>query len=1211
MTTLDILKEPRIATLAFGATPAWLWSPNGGRLLFVNAAGALLLGERNAGKLIGDTPDRLRPVAQEIAKVAGGLPTSGTAQLARIRSLSTGLGRALMCLCQRYRLADGSVGILVVSQEPVKILPLAQRVASLIDDESTAAFSRDGNLLHAGSEAAQRLGGTKTLVAHADADTIARALTHGESVSAAVQLRRVGEGDQAVLFATFVERTAAPVEPAEPEVATPEVEEEEASQADTEAELLAEADEALVETTPPEPAAKSAAEKLPSASLADIAAALAQLPFVTQGQAASARAASQDSVDKPTDDEEELSDEELAELEEALFGGPAGDDPENPDAAENDGDDRAVWAREALSAARKGDRFDDDELRDLQDALGSAVRLAPDPEPRDVRASETTEPPVVEPAPPALVQAPEGPADDEPAEIPLVAEAAAVPSDLERSTRLVEIAERLHDRHHALRFVWATKADGAFTIEPGDFLTLAGAPTEDAQGKTWDEVAQLLAIDPNHRLSRAIASRDTFSSVAIDWPIEGAKERLSVVLSGLPARGRDRTFEGYRGFGVCRDASRVSALIAERLAATRVSEPESAPDAEAATPPRAEPPVFDTSSTRPALQVVPASRNVVPFRSQPSLPNIESAPERPAAERKVETRKPGEERRGLSTGERNAFDEIARQLGARFEGSEPAPLAEDIREAAEAPKVVAKDAVAENPDAILATASAVAAAESPQPSTPQNIDVRLLDRMPIGVMLYRGDEVLAANKTLLECTGFADAAALAKAGGIDALFDRVPNEDGETALCLRVPEGKQPVDAKLSSIPWQSGTALMLTVVRRPSKPKEAPAPEAPAAKETPAESEALATAQASNRELRSILDTATDGVIVLGSDGKIHSANRSAQALFGYETGEFNQLLELFAPESQRDAADYFEGLTRNGVASLLNDGREVIGRERQGGLIPLFMTMGRIGEERFCAVFRDITQWKRAEEDLTNAKRQAEKASSAKSDFLAAISHEVRTPLNAIIGFAEVMMEEQLGPLGNDRYREYVKDIHTSGQHTISLINDLLDLSKIEAGRLDLTFTKVDINDVTQQCVAIMQPQANRERIIIRTALSPTLPSVVADQRSVRQIALNLLSNSIKYTGAGGQVIVSTALTDQGEVVLRVRDTGVGMSEKDITAALEPFRQLSTTRRDATGSTGLGLPLTKALSEANRAEFRIKSAVNAGTLVEIVFPATRVLSE
>jgi signal transduction histidine kinase len=289
-----------------------------------------------------------------------------------------------------------------------------------------------------------------------------------------------------------------------------------------------------------------------------------------------------------------------------------------------------------------------------------------------------------------------------------------------------------------------------------------------------------------------------------------------------------------------------------------------------------------------------------------------------------------------------------------------------------------------------------------------------------------------------------------------------------------------------------------------------------------------------------------------------------------------------------------------------VLNEPREVMVRT-QSGAVPLLMTMGPASHGKLCAVFRDITPWKKIEDDLVSAKEQAERASSAKSDFLAKISHEIRTPLNAIIGFSEVMMEERFGPIGNDRYKQYLKDIHTSGGHLISLLNDLLDLSKIEAGKLELSFASIDLNELTQQCVALMQPQASRERIIIRTALAPALPPVVVDARSVRQIVLNLLSNSIKFTAAGGQVIVSTAATDGGELVLRVRDTGIGMSEKDIAVALEPFRQLATSSRWGSSGTGLGLPLTKALAEANRGRFSIKSAINAGTLVEVAFPSER----
>src|SRR5690606_28718766 len=216
-----------------------------------------------------------------------------------------------------------------------------------------------------------------------------------------------------------------------------------------------------------------------------------------------------------------------------------------------------------------------------------------------------------------------------------------------------------------------------------------------------------------------------------------------------------------------------------------------------------------------------------------------------------------------------------------------------------------------------------------------------------------------------------------------------------------------------------------------------------------------------------------------------------------------------LFAMESQRAARDYLTGLAENGVASVLNDGREVIGREAQGRFIPLFMTIGRLpGDNGFCAVLRDISQWKRAEEELTQARTQAERASSQMTEFLARVSHEIRTPLNAIIGFSELMMDEKFGPIGSDRYRDYLRDINRSGNHVLDLVNDLLDISKIEAGEQEMDYQAVSLNDALAESVAMMQPQANRERVIIRSSLASNLPEVVADLRSVRQIALNLLS-------------------------------------------------------------------------------------------------------
>jgi signal transduction histidine kinase len=228
-----------------------------------------------------------------------------------------------------------------------------------------------------------------------------------------------------------------------------------------------------------------------------------------------------------------------------------------------------------------------------------------------------------------------------------------------------------------------------------------------------------------------------------------------------------------------------------------------------------------------------------------------------------------------------------------------------------------------------------------------------------------------------------------------------------------------------------------------------------------------------------------------------------------------------------------------------------------------------------------------------------------SGRLDFLAKVSHEVRTPLNSILGFTELMLQERLGTIGNPRYRGYIEDIHQSGLYALSLLNDLLDISKIEAGKFELDFTSVDVPELVEDCVASLQPLAKSARILLRTSLAPDLPLVVADPRRLKQILLNLLTNAIKFTKEGGQVIVSGTMVD-GELRLRVRDTGVGMTEDEIAYAMQPFNQLDTSPRSQPG-TGLGLPLTKALVDANRARLVLSSEKGAGTSADVLFPPER----
>jgi PAS domain S-box-containing protein len=757
------------------------------------------------------------------------------------------------------------------------------------------------------------------------------------------------------------------------------------------------------------------------------------------------------------------------------------------------------------------------------------------------------------------------------------------------------------------RFVWQLDAAGKFTSVSPDLAEAVGAANAAQTGESWQSLAERAGIGNTDALFSAIQRRDTWSGVSVIWPVANSESARPVDLAALPVFDREKNFLGYRGFGVFREAI---PFIAKAKPAPLAEEPTEETAANDEFPLHHEPiedlPLEDVPVEAPVAEtplVTPEAEAEAPVETENPAPD--EPPVLDVRDRVIRIRPPENDVSPLSPKEQTAFREIGRVLSRDTLESDRERTLRDLSDALgiQPPANEAGPKTHDVPKQDLAAPIVRLPADG-------SSERALLDRLPLGIAIHREDKVLYANRTLLEWIGLENLELLDKNGGLSRIFSGAAAPDDDTdptiprTLAVQGPNGEPiPVETRLLSTPWQGQSALAYVLRRANAGFDER--------RETI--ERALRAAESATREQQAILDTATDGVLIIDRDGKIVGINKSAEALFGFDFAEIQNasFTMLFAPESHRATVDYLDGLASNGVASVLNDGREVVGRERQGGLIPLFMTLGKVGEDgqKFCAVLRDITQWKRAEEELTGARRQAEQASSHKSDFLAKISHEMRTPLNAIIGFAEVMMEERFGPIGNDRYRDYLKDIHQSGGHLISLINDLLDLSKIEAGKLDLNFSSVDLNDIAQQCMSIMQPQANRERIIIRTALATGLPPVVADARSIRQIVLNLLSNSVKFTKPGGQVIVSTSLTDKGEVVLRVRDTGVGMSEEDITAALEPFRQLATSGRDHAG-TGLGLPLTKALVEANRASFNIKSAVNAGTLIEVSFPSTRVLA-
>jgi PAS domain S-box-containing protein len=555
-----------------------------------------------------------------------------------------------------------------------------------------------------------------------------------------------------------------------------------------------------------------------------------------------------------------------------------------------------------------------------------------------------------------------------------------------------------------------------------------------------------------------------------------------------------------------------------------------------------------------------------------------------------------------------AFEQLAKSLQAT------------IQEQSTAPQVATKPAVE-----LTVPPPPVSIVETPRAKIDVPQAIRLsLENTGEAIMISAKSGPVFATGRAATMLGYDSAEALV---GDRDLWQRISDEvlRREAIHLPMATGGTTEVRIATSTIPWLNGPAEQYVIkAATPVKASvavettpvvaEAPAPVVAPVVETIAAPDGRDAIDAS--ELKALLDVASDGIISLDGDSKILSFSAGAEAIFSHRESDVlgMRFADLLTADSQKLVRDYLAALDGPGLASVFNDGREVTAVVKQGGTVPLFLTVGKVQSPRskakFCAVVRDITQWKRTEQELREAKEKAENVSRQKSDFLARISHEIRTPLNAILGFSDVMRLQRFGEIKNEKYLAYANDIHTSGSHLLSLVNDLLDLSKVEAGKLELDFTAVSLIDTADHAMRILQAEAARQHIVIRKSIGASLPRVVADVRALRQVVLNLLSNAIKYTDAGGQVFLSAQADENGDVLLRVRDTGIGMTEHQLQDALQPFSRVDTPDRDRQG-TGLGLPLTKALVEANRAAFAMTSEPGKGTLAEIRFPATRVLAE
>jgi signal transduction histidine kinase len=565
-----------------------------------------------------------------------------------------------------------------------------------------------------------------------------------------------------------------------------------------------------------------------------------------------------------------------------------------------------------------------------------------------------------------------------------------------------------------------------------------------------------------------------------------------------------------------------------------------------------------------------AAPAAAPEESEPATDNVVALHPSSAVNREPPDR--------LTEAERDAFEEIGRALGET-------PAAPTPRSARELIDQVAK---------------ALEQARAPPNSREEGprYEAKLLDLLPFGVIVARGAEALYANRTLLDELGYPDLPALAGDGGLARIFTgrSPPHGQPSGAVELRAQDGQSiDVEAHLQTIDWEGAPATLISLRRQNSRRGTEDA-------RLRAKDAEIAGLGAQMALLDASFEHSPAPAALIAKDGRIERANSAFAKLLGKTPGETGgqELATLLGEEEYGRTRARIIGLSLGEAA----EGAALIDlvRLRDPTGTPWRLTARPVDPTRIlCVAISEAAREIMGE--AQEARAEAERASEAKTAFLARISHEIRTPISAIMGFAEVMMEERFGPLGSQRYKEYLKDVHSSGAHVLSLVNDLLDLSKIEAGKMELVVERLDVNAVIEECVSIMQNEANRERVIIRLSLAPRSPRIAADERSLRQILLNLLSNAIKFNEPGGQVIVSSAPTDDGHVLVRVKDTGIGMSNDEIALALEPFRQVRSARPSL--GTGLGLPVTKALIEANRASFAIWSRKTEGTLVEIAFPA------
>jgi signal transduction histidine kinase len=481
-------------------------------------------------------------------------------------------------------------------------------------------------------------------------------------------------------------------------------------------------------------------------------------------------------------------------------------------------------------------------------------------------------------------------------------------------------------------------------------------------------------------------------------------------------------------------------------------------------------------------------------------------------------------------------------------------------------------------------------------------DPALLDRMPVGILVYRYEELLFANRLALAWTGYPDLAALRTAGGLEALFPDAgvgalaPSAGDGRRLSLATRGGEpMPIEARLFAIHWE-GESAFATLLFKSAADERIRSLEA-----------AVGQAKTLAQEFESLLDRVDDAVLVVDRAGAIQSVHGGGRAFLGRGgralVGASFEI--LFAPDARAGAAAQLAAVVGDGAA--LSAERMVLGGN--GELRPMTVTIAPVGggakAERMSVVLRDTSVAHGPDREETAPASAATLDAAA----LGRLCHEARSPITAIVGFCDIMLEEAFGAIGSARYREYVRDIKKSGAEVMSRLVEAAELAEVMTGTARLSPVRVSLNEIVNLCVAAQQDAASMARVVIRTALSTGLHPILADAAAVQSMVLTLLGHALQTTPAGGQVIVSTGRSPVGDTVLRIRDSGEGLNEKAIEAALANGPRRPPDPRDAStweaGPRGSGLALVSALAEANHAQFTITSKPHQGSLFEVVFLA------